>query len=288
MAQKVTPTVSEIDGVSSPSRAQAVQVPQGLAAWVEWTLRDDLGNPLNITDYGFTSGSSASSAGGGEIKLRVVECLSFVGQQIPVVEITGTEVDPAQGVVKAKLTPACVEYPGVFILEWSVYDAEGELVHVTQGSMIVNRSLGGNRRYAGAPSVQEIRTHMRDSGPEDNYLLDTVEFDLAELAACIERPVQIWNETLEFVPRRYTTTTFPYRSQWLDAIVGYLHILAAHNYDRNLQAYAAGGTSMQDKNKGPGYMQKGMMLVQQYRDFVKQRKGQINLEGAYGSTSERY
>jgi hypothetical protein len=285
---KVAPTVTEVDGIASPSRKQGIQIPQGLAAWIEWTLRDDAGNPANLTGLGFPeSSSSGSSAAGGSIKLRVIECLSLSQQNRPI-EIEGEAVDPTNGVVKAKLTSKAVEKPGVYIVEWSVYSPDGDLEHVTQGSMIVNRTLAGGAQAIGPPTLQEIRLHLRDSGPEDNYLLDTVENDLAEVAACIERAVQVWNETLIFVPKRYTTVNFPYRSQWLDAICGYLFTLAAHNYDRNLQAYTAGGTSMQDKNKGPGYMQKGMGLIQQYKDWVKQRKGQINLESAFGGTSERY
>ena len=117
---------------------------------------------------------------------------------------------------------------------------------------------------------------------------DALWRDLAELAACLERPVQVWNETLEFVPRRYTTTNFMYRSKWLDGVVAYLHLLAAHNYDRNMQEYTAGGTAMRDKAKGNLYLQKGQMMLQEYKDWVKQRKGQINLEGAFGSTSESF
>lgn len=289
---KIKPAVTEVDGIASPSRKQAVQVAQNLAAWVEWILRDDDGNPADITGLGFAAAGSSSSSepsssseAGGSIKLRVIECLSLRCGTNPI-EIDGEAVDAAAGVVKAKLTAKCVEKPGVYILEWSVYNPDGELSLVNQGSMLVNRGLGGLRVENAMPSVAEIRTHLRDSGPEDNYLIDVVEYDLAELAACIERPIQVWNETLEFVPRKYNTHSFPYRSKWLDAIVGYLHILAGHNYDRNLQAYSAGGTSMQDKNKGPLYLQKGMMMIQEYTNWVKQRKGQINLEGAYGGTSE--
>ncbi len=285
---RVRPQVSEMDGVASPSRAQAIQVAQNLTPYVEWVLRDDLGNPIDPGTFGLGGSSSSSAGPGGSVKLRVVECLSVTSQQVQVIEIEGEVVDPVEGLVRARLTSACTALPGVYILEWSVYDSAGELVHVTAGSMIVNRGLSGDRRFAGPPSVAEIRTHLRDSGPEDNYLLDTVEYDLAELAACIERPVQIWNETLEFVAVKYNTQTFPYRERWLSAIIGYLHVLAAHNYERNFQEYSAGGTSVRDKAKGQPYLQKGVMLLQEFREFVKVRKGQLNLDGCYGSTSECY
>lgn len=291
---KTRPVVTEVDGIASPSRRQAVQVPQNLVPWVEWVMRGEDGNPYDLTLLGFPDSSSSSSSGsassdnGSRIVLRVIECLSYTSQQIVPIEIEGEVLEARNGLVRARLTSVCTELPGVYILEWSAYSAENELSLIDQGSMIVNRGLSGDRRYAGAPSVSDIRTHMRDSGPEDNYLIDSVEFDLAELAACIERPVQLWNNILEFVPRKYNTTTFPFREQWLNAIIGYLHLLAAVNYDRNLQAYSAGGTSMQDKNKGPVYTQKGMALIAEYKDWVKQRKGQINLEQAFGSTSESF
>ncbi len=289
---KIKPKVSEVDGVLSPGRKQAVQVAQGLAAWIEWTIRDEDGNPVDLTTHGITSAGSSSSsgsseAGGGTVKLRLIECLSLASSATPV-EIAGEAVDAATGLVRAKLTSASVAKPGVYILEWSVYHPDGDLEVVHQGSMIVYRSLAGGAAENGPPTIAEIKLHIRDAGPEDNFLLDTVEFDLAEIAACIERPVQVWNETMSFVPRTYNTTTFPYRSRWVDACVGYLFQLAAHNYDRNLQQYQAGGTSMRDKDKGPLYTQKGQAMVQEYRQWVQTRKGQINLEAAYGSTSESY
>ena len=285
---KIKPTVTEVDGIASPGRKQAVQVAQGLTAWVEWVIRDENGDPVDLTEYGFAgSSSSASSEAGGTIKLRTIECQSLSSYTRPF-EMDGEVVDAAKGVVKAKLTSEAVRLPGVYVMEWAVYGPDGELEVLHEGYMIVNRSLAGGATDKGPPTVAEIRQHLRDSGPEDNYLIDTVEFDLAEIAACLERPVQIWNETMSFVPKRYTTSTFEYRSRWLDACVGFLFILAAHNYDRNLQAYQAGGTSVQDKNKGPLYMQKGQMMVQEFREWVKARKGQLNLEQAYGSTGEMW
>lgn len=286
---KVRPVVSEMDGQASPGRRQGVRVAQGLAAAVEWVLRDDTGNPADVSEYvspsGSSSGSSASAEPGGTVKLLVIECLSLTAQNRPV-ELAGEVVDAAAGVVKARLTSACVAKAGVYALEWQVWNAAGDLVHVTQGAMIVDRGLGGTGD--GPPTVAEIRLHLRDSGPEDNYLIDMIEYDLAELAGCIERPVRVWNETMEFVPRRYDTTNFPYRSKWLDAVIGYLHLLASENYDRNLQEYQAGGTAMRDKAKGQLYAQKGAAMTAAFGDFVKQRKGQLNMEAAFGGTSEWY
>lgn len=279
---RVRPVVSEMDGVDSPGRKQGVRLPQGLAAVLEWTLRDDAGNPADLSAYLQGSASSSSSTADGAVTLLLIECLSLSTSAVPL-SVAGAAVTPADGVVRATLPAAATRLPGVYDLEWRVTDAAGDLVHVTQGSMIVDRGLAGDGK--GPPTVAELRLHLRDSGAEDNYLLDTIEFDLAEVAACIERPVRLWNETLEFVGPRYTTQNYPYRSQWLDATIGYLHMLAAHNYDRNLQEYQAGGTAMRDKAKGNLYLQKSQLLLGAYGNWVKQRKGQLNMEAAFGSTA---
>lgn len=270
----VAPLVSEADGQPVRARARGVEVSAGQAAVVRWVMIDRHGRPVDL----------AAAVPPGSVALRVREAFAAAAD---VAEAAGAVTDAGAGAVEATLPAAAVACPGVMAAEFAVLSAAGAVLLANPFYLIVTRSLfGPDQAGQGPPTVPEIRLHLRDSGPEDNYLLDAVEFDLAELAACIERPVQVWNETLEFVPRRYTTRNFPYRSRWLDAIVGYLHLLAAHNYDRNLQAYSAGGTSMQDKNKGPAYAQKGRAMIQEYTDWVKQRKGQLNLEEAYGSTSE--
>ncbi len=193
-------------------------------------------------------------------------------------------VEASAGLVEATLTEAAVAYAGVYLLQWDVRDSAGVMQFSDQGYLVVSRGLGTGETRRGPPSTSEIRLHMRDSGAEDNYLLDSTEFDLSEIAVCIERAVEIWNDTIDYVGRRYTTQTFPYRSQWLDAIIGGLYLLAAQNYRRNLQQYTAGGTAMNDKNKAQEYDQIGRALMSQYRTFVVRRKDTINAMGAFGST----
>ncbi len=288
----VRPKVTRVDGVESPARTPSVSVNQGQEAIISWTMRNQDGDPVDLTVCGFesdtsssSSSSSSSSDSTGKIVVRILEVLA--ASSTPSVEITARVIAAGAGIVEARLTSAVVAQAGIYRLEWGALDRDGALIFSNQGYLVVNRGQFGACRQEGPPTIPEIRLHMRDSGAEDNYLLDTVEFDLAELAACIERPVLLWNNTMEFVGCRHTTQSFPYRSQWLDAVVGYLYLLAAQNYRRNNQQYNAGGTAMNDKAKAPEYENKGRELIAEYKNFVKVRKGQINMESAFGGTSER-
>lgn len=282
----VRPKVSEMDGVATPSRMQGVQVFQGQLVTLEWTMRDQDGNPVDLSDV-LNEQPSASSGSSIQpldttIELNIMECLS-VGTQCVPLTLSGEIIDEAKGTVKVDLTPEAVSYAGVFYLEWRLKRPDGHAVLVNQGYMLVNRSITSQQATA-PPTIQELRLSIRDSGPEDNYLLDRIEYDLAEVAIAMVQAVRTWNETMSFVNVRYNTTTFPYQRQWMFAIVGELFLLAADNYDRNLQEYSAGGTSMRDKDKGPKYREKGVELLQSYKSFVTQRKAQLNLEQGYGHT----
>lgn len=300
----VRPVTARPDGVESPARPQAVRLAAGQAAVARWVLRDQLGNPVDVSGCGLSAGPSSrpvssssssssssesswettpSEVGAAAVQLRLREYFS----PNPPDKVSAYVVDPGVGLVEAAVPKAVAAAPGVYAAEWGVFDQAGGLTFSTGGYLICEPGLFADAR-SDMPSVAEIRTHLRDSGPEDNYLIDDNEYDLGELAASLVRAVMTWNETMSFVRPKYTTYTFPYKSQWINGTIGYLMLLAAHNYDRNLQEYSAGGTSMRDKAKGNVYLQKGTVMVQEYSNWVKTRKAQLNMEGAYGTTGRYY
>ncbi len=279
----IAPVVAEMDGVPSPGRRQSVQVHQGQVARIAWTLRDDRGNAVALDEPISSSGTSETPS---RVRVRILEALSYANSA-NVVEVYGSIEN---GKLVANLTPEVTKLPGIYHIEWALLGDDDQPVYIDPGYLVVNRSLSAADpidRRSGAPTVAEIRLHMRDSGAEDNYLLDSVEFDLSELAACVERGVQIWNDTMDFVGPKYTTHNFPYRSQWLDSIIGNLYLLAAQNYRRNFQQYQAGGTAMNDKAKAQEYDAIGRGLVKEYKDWVKSRKVALNIDAAFGGTRER-
>ena len=294
----VQPKVAEIEGREAPGRIPAVAVAQGQEAYVRWILRNQDGDAVDLSGCGFTpstvsslsSASSASSDGdGGRLKLRVREALSF-SSSYNTIELEARVIDTAAGLVESKLSSEVVKCPGIYKIEWGVYTVGGDLLFTNQGYLIVNRGLFGSEVTSFGPlTIPEIRLHLRDSDPNENFLIDALEFDLAELAACIERPILAWNETPPPISKsNYTTSNFPYRLKWLDATVSGLYSLAAHHYRRNSKSFsAASGVNLDDKMKASEYEQKSQALWQDFEKWVKLRKVSLNMDECFGGTSER-
>lgn len=273
----LSPTITQIYGQPILTRRQSITVVVGQNASINYTIRDQLGNPIDLTGYtGFT------------LTLRISEA---VGNQNPAsfTNITGTYIDAVNGVVGATLTPAVVAYAGISIAEFAILDVSGNVLFSNTFYLIVDYGqFGAAINRSGPPTLAEIRLHLRDSGPEDNFLIDTMEFDGAELAACITRPIDEFNSMPPPLNTQYNTSNFPYRSPWLDAICGHLFMMAAHHYRRNHLPYSAAGISIDDKNKEQNYMQAAMLFKQKWETWAKYKKVQLNMEAGIGDLLSGY
>jgi hypothetical protein len=118
--------------------------------------------------------------------------------------------------------------PGISFMDFGAFDVAGNLVFTDQGYLIVNRSRwGATSSDMGPPSIAEIRLHIRDSDPTDALWRGVIEFDAAEMAACIERPIRYFNEALPPLSTvKYNTANFPFRHNWLNGIVACLYEMA--------------------------------------------------------------
>lgn len=274
----VTPAETLVNGQPVPNKLQAAQVRQGQPATVQWIFRNG-GCPFDYTDC---------LASGATFQLRIREELSF-GTSSPVITLTPTAVDATTGLIAVDLTADAVKCPGIFNLEWGLLSSFGNLLHSDVGYLIVNRGqFAETTTEGGPPTVAEIRLHLRDSDPADNLWLGVVEFDLAEIAACIQRPVEYWNEALPPISQRYNTKTYPFRFHWLEGIIGGLYQLAAAHYLRTHLPYQAGGLSVDDKNKFNEYGTIGKEKWETYKDWVKHKKYSLNCTAAMQSSGSPY
>lgn len=293
----VRPAVTRYEGRAVLGRRQAVRVVQGQAATVEWVMRDDAGDPVDLSaclcadDAGGAGSDSSSSSSSlttttgadcGAVRVRIREALS-VGSGVVPWAATGTARSPAGGVVRFALPAAAVADPGVLTADIGVFDAAGALVFSNQGYVLVDRGEWGSGLPTGPYTAQEIRLSLRDSAPEDSYLNDTKEWDPAELCQAIVRPVQQFNESRPPISRSYTTASFPYREMWLRGIQAVLYELAAVSYRREEVRYSAAGVSLDDKAKAAEYDQKARLLAQEYATWARTVKAGINAEAAIGT-----
>ena len=282
--------VSTVNGAVVPSRMRAVSVNQGQTATIEWQLHDKEGTPINLTPVGFGAQTPPTNLA---LVFRMKEQIRLGEWEKPI-ELPVTVIDAGAGKVSVTLTPASVALPGVFFGEIAmvntvnsspVYDS---VVFSNLFSLIISRSTFSTAIVGGAPSIAEIRLHLRDSSPRESYLLDNLMFDDAEIALAIVRPVQYWNEIPPPLDATFDTHNFPFRYHWLEGICANLFFMVAEQFRRNQLSYNAAGVAVDDQNKEANYERAGQIRWQAYKDWVRAKKAEINLEGAYGEVGSLY
>lgn len=297
----VRPATPRYEGREVLGRTQAVAVSQAQTATVEIQLRSGQGQPLDLTlvaaaldtpVQGSSSGSSSSSSSSGStlsrpgsetgVRVRLREALSWNAGSPPQEAVASLQ-DPALGIIRFELPELSVRVPGVLHAEAGIF-LSGRLLATDTFFVLVERSQWGvEAPSGGAWSLREIKLSLRDSCPEDGYLNESMEYDLAEVCQAILRPVAYWNESQPPVRRRFSTTTFPFRERWLEAIQSHLYKMAAASYRREAVQVSSAGVALNDKAKAQEYEQKAQELWAGFATFVRTKKVQLNAEGVMGT-----
>ena len=286
----VSAPVSTVNGQPASTRMRAISINQGQCATIKWQMHDTAGRPVDLTSVDLVNGPAENET--YAIVLRLKEQLSLGVHNAPT-QVTGTITDAATGQVEFNLTSAMVGLPGVYYGEVALVTKDADPCTATCAvfsnifSLIISRSTLGTETQNGPPSIAEIRLHLRDSSPGESFLLDNLMFDDAEIALAIQRPVQYWNEMPPPIAT-FNTQTFPFRYHWLEGICANLFFMVAEQYRRNQLDYAAAGLQISDQNKEQNYERGGQMRWQAYREWVRAKKAQINLESCYGEVGSLY
>jgi hypothetical protein len=281
----VSAPISAQNGQPVLTRMRAISISQGQCATITWQMHDKDGIPVNMSAC-------------DELPLKVVLRLRdqiALSNMSPVVQADATITDSANGKVEVQLTQNMVGIPGIFYGEMALINIPAEeaglpcVVFSNTFYVIINRSAfdGRGENNGGPPSVAEIRLHLRDSAPNESYLLENLMFDDAEIALAIGRPVMYWNEIPPPI-KTFTTKSFPFRYHWLEGICGNLFMMVAEQFRRNQLSYSAGGIQVDDQNKEASYERAGQARWQAYREWVRATKASINLESCYGEVSSNY
>lgn len=274
----VNESATQVECVESSRKMRSVTVTQGQEATIRHTMRTPNGDPVDL-----------SFCAGDPVKLRLREA---IGTSETVLEIDGVIVDVAAGAVEAVLTEGSVAYAGIVLAEFAIFDGDGKLRFSNQLWLIVNYGLfaaeaAAGKQRQGPPTLPEIRLHLYDNDPADNTLLEDVEFDGSEIAVCINRVVEHWNNSPPPI-HTYTTMTFPYRFLWLDGIVAGLMSLATAKYMRNHLPYTAGGLAVNDKGKFAEYGVEGQRRWSEVKRAILVKKAELNANMGYGSLLSPY
>lgn len=289
----VVPDVTHVEGVPSFGRKQTARVNQGQHTVLRWQIRDRMtGRVIDLTSVADGDGVSSSTGSNPleqivrRVELRAAEA-TYTNTSLSWAADAAV-VDAANGVVQVVLPAELTDLAGVFDVEFGLFDAytAGRMVYSVQGGLWVNRGQfgsGGPSRYS-VPSLDDLKTQLVDSGPEDNYLTSVVEFDVSQVAAATLLAVRRFNSRPPAIsPLVRNTTNFPDSAQLVDGILAELYLMAANHYRRNALPYQAAGVSVDDKSKGDQYERIGTGLLQKFEAWAGVVKKAANAAAWNGS-----
>lgn len=127
----------------------------------------------------------------------------------------------------------------------------------------------------------DIRIWLRDTDPEANVLIDDFEFSPEELRTAQTLTVDYWNETPPAI-YGYDYDKFPYRFALLRGTAANLLFIAANRFRRNEAQYNAGGLQFDSENKFQAYDQAGARLWEEYKQWVRIKKRELNANLGWG------
>lgn len=127
----------------------------------------------------------------------------------------------------------------------------------------------------------DIRIWLRDTDPAANVLLDDFEFGAEEIRTAQTLTVDYWNETPPNIGG-YNYDKFPYRFALLRGTAANLLFIAANRYRRNEAQYNAGGLQFDSENKHQQYDAAGQRLWEEYKQWVRMKKREINADQGWG------
>lgn len=258
-------TVTEVKGPENKLRSFTVSSTEQ-SQQLEFVLQNDKGLPYDLS-------------GLEEISLSGTLSESVAGfDSVPLTVIVD---DAAKGILKITLPGLNAGvYRGVVTLS-----SNNSVVIENSFLIYVSQVIG---KQTGPPSLLEVRLQMRDSSPNDNYLLDGVSFTDEEIALAAIRPVQYFNEVSPALPFYFTTNNFPWRYHWIEGMIAQLYMIAAEHFRKNNLNYSAGGLSVADMDKERNYTAAYQEKWGMFMQFVRNKKGEINMAQGWSTVPGIY
>lgn len=300
----IRPVVPQMDGQPVNQRLLAVVTKQAQPSTVEWILRDNVGRPVLLTEASSSSISAVventPSPPYGVIFTSADPCLpapAVIAGQVRIAETfspnniwsaSAISVDPTNGKVKFTLPDLAVANIGINTVEVRILANDIPVLANTFYVWVERSLFAASPSRTGVPQVQDIRTAVRDTGPNDNYLLARLEWSVGEIAEGVVQAVALWNRSWPNVGQKYTTTSFFDPDALICGTLGYLYRSAGTNYGRNDLGYSASGVTVDDKKKADLYLGLAGKFEDAYMNWIKQTKLAISRGGFAGTVRSGY
>lgn len=297
-----------LNPVKDPKYFKTVKVAQGARQEIVFQLTDSNGVKLNLSNKETVKADKDQEDGDGldaqnpgfpdgiqpkgpwpDASIRMIVSPGYGEETLFTVE--GVVTDFVEGKVLFHLTDKELSTAGLYIGEIGLF--RGEILQSRWPIYLnIEQSLFASSQPVsrkGVISIAEVRLFLRDLDASFNDVLEELEFKDVEIAACIRRPVDVWNELLPFEPvLQYKYAAFPFRDAWIRATTGYLLELASHWYRRNDLPVAAAGVQVSDRDKHKTYEPKSKELRDAYLDWAKQTKAALSARLAFGSMQSTF
>lgn len=276
------------------SRTRAVVVPQDTATAIRHVMRSPTGEPVSLEACVCDSSVSTSESSSSEacpceyqLRFRLREQLSGGGA-----ELAATAVDAANGELQVNLSVEETALPGIYFGEFLIQECEtcvtvfSNVLYVIIGGQ--NYSSGyGCSMGSGPPTIAEMRMFLRDSDPAESSLLTTFAFSDEELGAALTMPVRYWNEIPPDISR-FDTHSFPFRYHWMIGATGHLYRTVAEKMRRNELQFQTSGVTVRDQAKESSYEAVGSRRLEEYYNFVRRKKAELNMLQCFGGIGSSY
>lgn len=125
----------------------------------------------------------------------------------------------------------------------------------------------------------EIKIFVQDF-PDNNYLLDGVEFSDSQIALCIELAIEDFNRITPFT--KHNIFTFPSKSILLYGSLYHLFSGQMALLARNTMSYSDGGIQLPVEERMQLYQQLAATYGDMFRDAAVKLKITLNIESGWG------
>ena len=273
----VTARVTISDGCRVLPKLRCYEVAAGQRVRLLWNITDDSGNVLSMEPDAGDSQSESEAPSPYSVKIRVGEAVG--NNSLDYAQMDGSVLDAENGLISSDHLPqSIVGFPGLYSVNFGIFQGNYMLCS-NQVYLFVKPSLFQDDQIqpgmvVGPPSISDIRMALLDFDA-NNQLLQDFEFDGADIANAVIRPVRMWNEMPPPIGL-HTTKTFPFREIWMSGIQSFLLEAAAHRFRRNDLPYNGGNLTVNDMGKEQNYARAAAAYKQQFVEMMQRKKIEIN------------
>lgn len=275
--------VTDLYGDKLFGRPSGVRLDQGSPAWLRLVLYSgQTGAPIQIVVGGYSVPPTV------EVRFREATDLD---PRIYIPDPADTPSVAEDG--RSVLLPVPLEVKnnaGVYNAQVRVTDAGGIERNRSNFTLVTDPGfwLSGDSTHTpgsgGPPTVDAIRLALRDH-PGMNRLLQSFEFDLADIGQSIVRGVQTYNTTYPLGGRVFTTITWPsvWKLQLIDGCLVYLMETMATYMRRGHLPYNAAGLEIDDLGKEKDYIKAAQIYRDRFTEWARYEKTRESIAAGWGS-----